>query len=105
MLVSIHRQLRSTPLGLFHTGRGSVKFFPAQLSYLTEGQSARRNLSVLGRFIVVLAAMITVYSITFHLIDRDVALSPGQRLDLPPHTRHGATVGPDGVECWEAAQR
>ncbi|NNF28883.1 MAG: potassium channel protein [Gemmatimonadetes bacterium] len=45
-----------------------MKFFPAQLSYLTEGQSARRNLSVLGRFIAVLAVMITVYSITFHLI-------------------------------------
>ena len=44
-------------------------------------------------------------SITFHLVDRDVALSPGKRLDLPPHTRHAATVGPEGVECWEAAQR
>jgi len=50
------------------TANRSVKFFPAQLSYVTEGQSARRNLRVLGRFIAVLAAMITVYSVLFHLI-------------------------------------
>lgn len=44
-------------------------------------------------------------SITFHLEDGDVELRPGDRLDLPPGTLHGATVGPDGVTCWEAARR
>lgn len=43
-------------------------------------------------------------SITFHLIDdgRDVRLSEGERLELPAGTTHGATVGPDGVDCLEA---
>lgn len=43
-------------------------------------------------------------SITFHLPDGDVRLSAGDRLDVPPHTRHAATVGPDGVVCLEAAK-
>jgi mannose-6-phosphate isomerase-like protein (cupin superfamily) len=43
-------------------------------------------------------------SITFHLADRDVELSAGDRLDLPPGTEHSATVGPDGVECIEASR-
>lgn len=43
-------------------------------------------------------------SITFHLADGDVELFPGDRLDLPPWTRHAATVGPAGVTCWEAAR-
>ncbi|HEY2804007.1 MAG TPA: cupin domain-containing protein, partial [Actinomycetota bacterium] len=41
-------------------------------------------------------------SITFHLVDGDVELSAGDRLDLPPGTEHSATVGADGVECIEA---
>lgn len=41
-------------------------------------------------------------SIVFHLGDGDVALAPGDRLDVPPGTDHAATVGPDGVECMEA---
>ncbi|MBI4354326.1 MAG: cupin [Candidatus Omnitrophica bacterium] len=42
-------------------------------------------------------------SITFHLIleQRDVVLRAGEQLDLPPHTPHEATVGPDGVTCVE----
>lgn len=44
----------------------------------------------------------TAGSITFHLADGDVELAPGDRLDLPPGTEHSATVGPDGVTCWEA---
>ncbi len=40
-------------------------------------------------------------SITFHTPDGDVTLTPGDRLDLPPGTTHSATVGPDGVTCWE----
>lgn len=42
--------------------------------------------------------------ITFHLdgIGRDVALDPGDRLDLPAATGHAATVGSAGVTCLEA---
>jgi quercetin dioxygenase-like cupin family protein len=43
-------------------------------------------------------------SITFHTPDGDVLLHPGDRFDLPPHTRHAATVGPEGVTCLEAAK-
>jgi mannose-6-phosphate isomerase-like protein (cupin superfamily) len=43
-------------------------------------------------------------SIVFHTRERDVALSPGDRLDLPPGTEHAATVGPGGVTCVEAAR-
>jgi len=41
-------------------------------------------------------------SITFHTDGGDISLQPGDRLDLPPNTLHGATVGPDGVTCMEA---
>jgi mannose-6-phosphate isomerase-like protein (cupin superfamily) len=41
-------------------------------------------------------------SITFHLRDRDVELSAGDRLDLDPGTEHAATVGRSGVTCVEA---
>ena len=41
-------------------------------------------------------------SITFHTPDGDVAMGPGDRLDLPADTPHAATVGPDGVTCMEA---
>jgi len=40
-------------------------------------------------------------SITFHTDSGDLVLGPGDRLDLPAGTWHAATVGPDGVECWE----
>ena len=43
-------------------------------------------------------------SIVFHTPDGDVALIEGGRLDLPPHTPHGATVGSAGVTCMEAAR-
>ncbi len=33
---------------------------------------------------------------------RAVDLRPGDRMDLPPGTEHGAFVGPDGVACLEA---
>jgi quercetin dioxygenase-like cupin family protein len=43
-------------------------------------------------------------SITFHGRDgEDATLDPGDRLDVEPLTEHAATVGPDGVECMEAA--
>lgn len=44
-------------------------------------------------------------SITFHTSGGDMDLAAGDRLDLPPGTRHSATVGPDGVTCMEAARR
>ena len=40
-------------------------------------------------------------TITFHLETRDVHLQPGNQIDLPAGTPHGATVGPDGVTCVE----
>jgi quercetin dioxygenase-like cupin family protein len=43
-------------------------------------------------------------SITFHTDGGDRELKPGDRLDLPPGTRHAATVGPAGVTCLEAAR-
>ncbi len=42
-------------------------------------------------------------SIVFHTPDGDLELGPGDRLDLPAGTPHAATVGPEGVTCWEAA--
>lgn len=47
----------------------------------------------------------TAGSITFHTPSGDIALEPGDRLDLPAHTPHSATVGPRGVTCREAARR
>lgn len=44
-------------------------------------------------------------SIVFHTPDGDTSLSEGDRLDLPPHTPHSATVGDNGVICMEAARR
>jgi quercetin dioxygenase-like cupin family protein len=43
-------------------------------------------------------------SIVFHLRDRDVALSAGDRLDIEPGAEHAATVGSDGVTCVEASR-
>jgi quercetin dioxygenase-like cupin family protein len=40
--------------------------------------------------------------ITFHTPGGDIALGPGDRLDLPPGTLHAASVGPHGVTCIEA---
>lgn len=43
-------------------------------------------------------------SITFHTDDGDIELVVGDRLDLPPGTRHSATVGRHGVTCMESAR-
>lgn len=43
-------------------------------------------------------------SIVFHTPDGDLAMSPGDRLDLSPGTQHSATVGDAGVTCMEAAR-
>ena len=41
-------------------------------------------------------------SIDFLLADgRRIALHPGDRLVIPPGTRHGALVGPEGTTCME----
>ena len=41
-------------------------------------------------------------SIVFHTRDRELALGPGDRLELDAGVEHAATVGRDGVECVEA---
>lgn len=43
-------------------------------------------------------------SITFHTDAGNHELEPGDRLELAPGTEHGATVGPAGVTCLEAAR-
>jgi Trk K+ transport system NAD-binding subunit len=45
-----------------------VKTLAAQLASVIHSRGGRRNLRVLGRFLLVLAAMITIYSIGFHLL-------------------------------------
>ncbi|HEX2088659.1 MAG TPA: cupin domain-containing protein [Actinomycetota bacterium] len=42
-------------------------------------------------------------AITFHGRDGDYSLAPGDRLEIQAGTDHAATVGPEGVECMEAA--
>jgi quercetin dioxygenase-like cupin family protein len=42
-------------------------------------------------------------SIVFHTREGDLALEPGDRLEVDPGTEHAATVGDDGVLCLEAA--
>jgi quercetin dioxygenase-like cupin family protein len=45
-------------------------------------------------------------SITFTPEDRPpVRMQAGDRLELAPGTRHGATVGDYGVVCWEGKAR
>ena len=44
-------------------------------------------------------------SICFVCSGEPIDLSPGDRLDIPPRVAHSAVVGPDGVQCVEAAQR
>ena len=44
-------------------------------------------------------------SIIFHTDTADIPLTPADRLDLPAGTVHTASVGPDGVTCWEAFRR
>jgi Trk K+ transport system NAD-binding subunit len=45
-----------------------VKFLPAQLAAITEGGAQRRNLRLLSRFLLLLATMVAIYSVLFHLI-------------------------------------
>ncbi|MEP6462548.1 MAG: AraC family ligand binding domain-containing protein [Frankiaceae bacterium] len=41
-------------------------------------------------------------TVVFRTADGDVALGPGDRLDLDRNTLHSAQVGPEGVRCIEA---
>jgi quercetin dioxygenase-like cupin family protein len=41
-------------------------------------------------------------AIVFHLADRDVSLSAGDRTVVEPGVEHSAIVGPSGVRCAEA---
>jgi mannose-6-phosphate isomerase-like protein (cupin superfamily) len=43
-------------------------------------------------------------SIVFHMDEGDLTMDAGDRLDLEPGTRHGATVGPAGCACIEASR-
>jgi quercetin dioxygenase-like cupin family protein len=44
-------------------------------------------------------------SVTFRIsTGDDIAVTPGDRLDIEPGTEHAAIVGPEGVECIEAAR-
>ena len=40
--------------------------------------------------------------IVFHTDIGDIDLGPGDRMVLPPHMPHAATVGTEGVRCIEA---
>ena len=40
--------------------------------------------------------------IVFHTAGGDIELGPGDKMILPPHTAHAATVGAEGVRCIEA---
>lgn len=43
-------------------------------------------------------------SITFRVEDTDMALGPGDRIDLAAGIEHAATVGAGGVECVEGTR-
>ena len=43
--------------------------------------------------------------IVFHTGSGDADLGPGDRLVLPPHTPHAATVSAEGVRCIEASRQ
>jgi quercetin dioxygenase-like cupin family protein len=43
-------------------------------------------------------------SITFHTVEGEFELRPGDRLDIEAGVDHAATVGPGGVECMEASR-
>ncbi|KUG28486.1 trk system potassium uptake protein trka [hydrocarbon metagenome] len=45
-----------------------MKFFPAQFSALMQNRASRRNMRFLFKFILLLIAVITLYSVLFHVI-------------------------------------
>jgi hypothetical protein len=49
---------------------------------------------------------VTVGSITFTPEGaQPVTMGPGDRIEIPPGTPHGALVGVEGVTCWEGQAR
>ena len=49
-----------------------MKFIPSQLAYLTTDHEARSNLRALGRYLLFLAALVTLYAVLFHIIKLNV---------------------------------
>lgn len=45
-----------------------MKFFTAELSYFVRNNTGRRNIRLLSRFLVLLVALVAVYSIIFHVL-------------------------------------
>ena len=45
-----------------------MKFLPSQLAYLTTDREARANLRALGKYLLFLVAMATLYAVLFHVI-------------------------------------
>ncbi|MBR9989470.1 MAG: NAD-binding protein [Gemmatimonadetes bacterium] len=45
-----------------------MKFLAAQLAAITEGGAQKRNLRLLGKFLLLLMSMVVVYSVLFHVI-------------------------------------
>jgi quercetin dioxygenase-like cupin family protein len=43
--------------------------------------------------------------IVFHTASGDLELGPGDKMVLPAHTPHAATVGAQGVRCLEAPRQ
>jgi glycogen operon protein len=43
--------------------------------------------------------------IVFHTVGGDIELGPRDKMVLPPHTPHAATVGAEGVRCIEAPRQ
>jgi voltage-gated potassium channel len=56
--VGITKELEASP----------VKFLTAQLTYFLKPATSRRNIHLLLRFLLVLAILVTVYSILFHVL-------------------------------------
>ena len=49
-----------------------MKFLPSQLAYLTSDPQARGNLRALAKYLVFLAALVTIYAVLFHVIKLSV---------------------------------
>jgi voltage-gated potassium channel len=45
-----------------------MKFLTSQLAYFVRGPGTRRNLRILFKFVLLLVAMVTVYSVVFHVL-------------------------------------
>jgi lipoprotein signal peptidase len=45
-----------------------MKYYPSILGYFAHGESTKRNLRLLFRFLIVLVILVTVYSIVFHFL-------------------------------------